>query len=35
MNLNSNHLTDGIIVLGLLVAVIVFTWLARSKRNEQ
>lgn len=35
MNLNSNHLMDGMVVLGLLVAVIVFAWIARSKRNEK
>jgi len=35
MNINSNHLIDGMVVLGLLAAVIVFTWIARSKRKEK
>lgn len=35
MNINSNHLSDGLVVIGLLVAVIVFTWLAKSKKKPE
>lgn len=33
MNLNMNHLTDGLVVLGLILIFGVLTWLARSKKQ--
>lgn|GEM_PF-5581820 len=33
MSINSSHFTDGLVVVGLLLAVVVFTWLAKSRKK--
>ncbi len=33
MNLNMTHLTDGFIVLGLILVFVVMSWLARSNKQ--
>jgi len=35
MNFNSDHFIDGMVVLGLLIVVVAFAWIARSKKNEE
>lgn len=33
MNINSSHFMDGLVIVGLLLAVIIFTWMAKSRKK--
>lgn len=35
MNINANHLIDGLVIVGILLAVVIFTWLAKNKKKPE